>query len=512
MGITVGELVAVPHLRLSVVAGAGGLDREVTWAHSSDLPAPWEWVGHGELLMINGMSFPAEAEQQAGWIARLAEVGVSALAIGEQMFCPELTPALRAESDTLGFPVLSIGFPLPFVAISRAVAEATLLEQSQRLIRTARIYDVLRRTTEAGGSHSTVADALSVELRAAVTVCDRETGAAFHPDGPHPSAEVREAVRAAGAGRVALVAGSRSVALPSGDVVLLSDIPTHDEAVLAVLGSTDLAVDGILLQHSATVAALELSQTRLALEHRRRAGAEAVALLLDGKIDQRAGRRHLADARLNPGACVVAAFADGPEERLHELHLRLWRARVPHMVMIRGSVGHALLSSSAEAVDVLVDAVGVGGLVGVSGILRSVARAPEASREALWALGAARQEGAAVHRFGQPLQLSGATSIEEAQSLVTQILQPVIDYDAEHQSELFATLTTFLDHRRSWRATADAMHVHRQTVLYRIRQVEKLTGRQLADTESLALVWLALRAWERLTGVAHVSGPAPRDG
>lgn len=124
--------------------------------------------------------------------------------------------------------------------------------------------------------------------------------------------------------------------------------------------------------------------------------------------------------------------------------------------------------------------------------------------------GAARQAGAVVHRFGEPLQLSGATSIEEAQSLVEQILQPVIDYDAEHQSELFATLTTFLDQRRSWRATADAMHVHRQTVLYRIRQVEKLTGRQLADTESLALVWLALRAWERLTGVPHASTPVPR--
>lgn len=507
MGVTVEDLVALPHLRLTVLAGAGGLGREVTWAHTSDLPQPWEWVGHGELLMTNGMSFPERGSSQARWIRRLAAVGVSALAIGEQMYCPRVTDTLLAESDRLAFPVLSIGYPLPFVAISRAVAEATLLEQSQRLFRTARIYDVLRRTTQTEWGRSTVAQALSAELGASVTVCDRETGAAFHPDGPHPSPEVSQAVRTASAGRAALRAGSRSVPLDPDRLVLLADIPTQDRAILAVLTSAGLAIDGIVLQHAATVAALELSQTRLGLEHDRRTGAETIALLLEGKLDGRTGRRHLAAAQLDPHDCVVAAVG-GSEERLHELHLRLWRAHIPHMVMVRAQVAHAMLPTSSEALDVLLDAVGPEGAVGVSGPLRAVGRTPEAGREALWALGAARQSGAAVHRFGQVLQLSAITSIEEAQSLVEQLLQPIIDHDAEHQAQLLETLTAFLGHRRSWQATAEAMQVHRQTVLYRIKQVEKLTGRSLAETESVALMWLALRARERLAGASTTSGVA----
>ena len=42
MSITVRELLRLPHLRLTLAAGQAGLDREVSWVHCSDLPAPWE--------------------------------------------------------------------------------------------------------------------------------------------------------------------------------------------------------------------------------------------------------------------------------------------------------------------------------------------------------------------------------------------------------------------------------------------------------------------------------------
>ena len=42
------------------------------------------------------------------------------------------------------------------------------------------------------------------------------------------------------------------------------------------------------------------------------------------------------------------------------------------------------------------------------------------------------------------------------------------------------------------------MHIHRQTVMYRIRKVEALTSRDLADTNSLSELWLAVRAAEVL--------------
>ena len=45
MTMTVRGLLDRPRLQLTLVGGAAGLDREITWAHASDLPAPWDYLG-----------------------------------------------------------------------------------------------------------------------------------------------------------------------------------------------------------------------------------------------------------------------------------------------------------------------------------------------------------------------------------------------------------------------------------------------------------------------------------
>jgi DNA-binding PucR family transcriptional regulator len=41
--------------------------------------------------------------------------------------------------------------------------------------------------------------------------------------------------------------------------------------------------------------------------------------------------------------------------------------------------------------------------------------------------------------------------------------------------------------------TAEALHIHPNRLLYRVRRFEQISGRSLASTESLAEVWPALR-------------------
>lgn len=515
MGVSVCELVRMPHLGLDLHSGGAGLDREVTWTHTSDLPEPWRWLGRGELLMANGMSLPPAPREQVDWVRHLDAVGASGLALGRDMYCPPLTSELAAESDRLGLPVLWIRYPLPFVAVARAVAEATLLEQSHRLLRTTRIYDTLRRVRPTAGPDSAVAAALSHELGAAVHVCDRASGRAYHPGGPAPSAAVSDAVVAAQAGRAGLVVGGRSVPLPDGDEVLVVEVPTHDDAVLAVVRPRGAHLDGILLQHAATVAALELGQTRLALEHSARAGAELVTRLVEGRVEARSARRQLAAEGLDPAHTVVAALRHPQQQRLHDLHVRLWREGIAHVAALRSGVLLVLAHDTSELARVLVDAVDAvdggegegdeegaeGGHVGLGGPLVGAGRVADAGREATWSLGVAAQTGRALHRFGDARTAAVGLSVEQEQSLVDQVLGPVLRHDLEHGSELVHTLETFLEERRSWQATAVALHVHRQTVLYRIKQVEQLTGRALADTGDLARLWLALQARRRLAGL-----------
>ncbi|WP_405139393.1 helix-turn-helix domain-containing protein [Sphaerisporangium sp. NBC_01403] len=79
-------------------------------------------------------------------------------------------------------------------------------------------------------------------------------------------------------------------------------------------------------------------------------------------------------------------------------------------------------------------------------------------------------------------------------SFADRVLAPLFAYDRRHQSELVRTLGTFLDCAGSWNACAERMHVHVNTVRYRIRRVEELTGRDLSAMEDRVDLFLALRA------------------
>ena len=106
MSITVRELLQLPHLQVSLIVGEAGVDREVTWVHTSDLPNPWEWHGSGELLLTNGTGLGAEESAQVHFMERLAESGASGLAIGLGMAAPPLTQAGTRRADELALPLL----------------------------------------------------------------------------------------------------------------------------------------------------------------------------------------------------------------------------------------------------------------------------------------------------------------------------------------------------------------------------------------------------------------------
>ncbi|MDQ6525122.1 helix-turn-helix domain-containing protein [Nocardioides sp. LHD-245] len=72
-------------------------------------------------------------------------------------------------------------------------------------------------------------------------------------------------------------------------------------------------------------------------------------------------------------------------------------------------------------------------------------------------------------------------------------------------TELLLTLTTHLDHDLSVRATSEALHVHKNTVVYRLRRIEELTGLNLRTTRDLALLVLATEADRaaKAAGIVH---------
>ncbi|MGW0554203.1 PucR family transcriptional regulator [Streptomyces sp. NPDC002926] len=78
-------------------------------------------------------------------------------------------------------------------------------------------------------------------------------------------------------------------------------------------------------------------------------------------------------------------------------------------------------------------------------------------------------------------------------AFTARLLDPLRDYDQRHRAELIPTLEAFLDCDGSWTRCATRLHLHVNTLRYRVGRIEQLTGRDLSRLEDKLDFFLALR-------------------
>lgn len=78
-------------------------------------------------------------------------------------------------------------------------------------------------------------------------------------------------------------------------------------------------------------------------------------------------------------------------------------------------------------------------------------------------------------------------------AFTARLLDPLREYDRRHRAELVPTLEAFLDCDGSWTRCAARLHLHVNTLRYRVGRIEQLTGRDLSRLEDKLDFFLALR-------------------
>ncbi|MET8677876.1 PucR family transcriptional regulator ligand-binding domain-containing protein [Streptomyces sp. NPDC004647] len=78
-------------------------------------------------------------------------------------------------------------------------------------------------------------------------------------------------------------------------------------------------------------------------------------------------------------------------------------------------------------------------------------------------------------------------------AFTARLLDPLREYDRRHRAELVSTLESFLECDGSWTRCATRLHLHVNTLRYRVGRIEQLTGRDLSRLEDKLDFFLALR-------------------
>ncbi len=496
MGITVRDLLERPDLQTRLIAGEAGIDRSVTWAHVCELEDPTAWLSGGELVMTVGIGIPADPAGQVAYVERLVKAQLSGVMICEGMRAPRLSEEMLEAADRWGFPVMLTAFEVPFVAVSRVVADANREEEHARLWRTLQVYEVARLVVNADLSPVEFIARLERCVGARLLVLDPAMGQAVLPPKAGVPATLAPALSRA-LERYSSEQVPAIIQLPdAGPSTIALAVPARRRAFLVVSGrSRRAAHDIVVLRHVATVVALALEGRTADLERRRRLGAELFTHLADRRITpDLALDLLLEEQRFPPPPYAVAALA-ADTVPLCELQDRLDAHEIPQVALRREGDVYLLLPDTDRARKSLCEGIRSAS-VGFSERISTLSRVPEAMLEARWALHQAREAGRSFVRYGEPGLGAGGVplSVELARSLAERVLGAVVAYDASRDGRLLRSLRCFLEHNCSWSETARELGIHRQTLVYRLRKVEKLTGLRIDRTSDVVTLWLAVQA------------------
>lgn len=149
------------------------------------------------------------------------------------------------------------------------------------------------------------------------------------------------------------------------------------------------------------------------------------------------------------------------------------------------------------------------GRVGVSEPYAGLDQTPPAVRQARLACAAGTPGSTDLVRYEQrPVAVLLARLPDASGNLAHTILGPVLALPAYDRDVLLDTLRAWFAAKGSAPAAAARLHVHRNTVHYRLRRVEALTGRALSDPTASAELYLALES-ARILDITDAGDAAP---
>ncbi|WP_026696105.1 PucR family transcriptional regulator [Peribacillus kribbensis] len=134
--ITLREILKMPCLtRAQVIAGASGLDRQVSSVTVTDVPDFFQWLRGNEFILTTGFAFQGNAESLVQSIPFLKEANVSGLGIKFNRYLTQLPDSVGKLADELGVPIISIPYECSWTDIINPIMTEIINMQAAQLER-----------------------------------------------------------------------------------------------------------------------------------------------------------------------------------------------------------------------------------------------------------------------------------------------------------------------------------------------------------------------------------------
>ena len=530
----------------TVIGGASGLDRAVTWARMIHLDLPtYERIEQGELALA---ALPVQNDAPHSLLARLlqtlADRGISGLAVSGGV-----PPGAQVLADAIGTPLLSLPADPRLPEIEKSVIGLIVNRRAELEQRGVQIYRQLAQQTIENRGIEAIIETLSEIAQKPVAIeDDRGTLEFFQSDARWEISreELQAALRQSHDDNTWLEGQTltstsppvarRPLAAP-GWARLVAPIVVRGNPVgfLSIIGREDELdeLDRVATGRAAAVCALEIAKRQAITEAETRIRSDFLDDLFAGRFTSEGAilsRGQLLGFDPTKQYVVVifdldtsSAYLEWMSSHNEQYSTRLRGAFSRGLTeeLVRANPG-ALLRLNAESAIALYPAEPEDGLAVARRQIEEVRQrvatrlegmtvsaavgrlypraldAPRAYREAEQTLTIALRlfgpnRTTAFDDLGIYRLLFHLHGTPELMSFYEETLQKVVEHDDRHGSELIPTLKAFFANHGNLSRTAEALYLHRNTVSYRLQRVEEIIGLHLDDEDDRFRLQLALK-------------------
>lgn len=467
MAISLAALVGVHSLHLTKAGLA-----ETTWHHDinwvavTELEDPQRFLNGGELVLTTGMRLRSAFEQRR-FVRQVQRAGAVGIGFGIGLTHDAVPPALLAEANRWGLPIVEVPYETPFIAIGKLVADAQSADHFAKLERLIAGHQILARALLTGGGLAELLKHLGSMLRTDIALT-QFTAQLYNSTHGHPTADKWA-----------------SYPVPTG---------RRDACTLWVRHPFE---DSGIIGYAQNLISVELNNMVKQRQAQRALCGQVIEDVIQGSLETSEAQRRLAGVGVNSTRKNVVLLAVSAAH-----HKALVSTSVPQPLenAVAAAVGKDLVvvinddGAGAPALarslsDHLAEA-GIHATIGIGGAYTK----PNGLRWSYFEARDAARHGLPVN---EPERLSLTSLLLASEDvpladMAHESLDPLRAFDAAHGAELMTTLESYLNNNGSVAAVAEALTLHRNTVRYRLAQITELTGYDPSVTADRVQLWLAL--------------------
>ncbi len=546
-GITVREALSLDVVsRLQLVGGKGGLDRIIKLVNVIEVPDIGDWLIDGEFLLTTGYSFREYPELMETLIPRMSQAHSAALAIKTKRYLDEIPQEIISSANKYDLPLLEVPFDLSFSEIIAPILGVVFNKQNKILQKLEQAHKKLMDLALNGSPLEKLCKETGKLISNPVAIADREGFLIVNDDCPDKykfdlffsegSVEIRkEKLRF---GNIKEVKYSLEYASDTDKPLTIKAIRIPIIAdkyeygyMVAIINKPIYESDILTMERAATIAALEFTKRKAIYEIEKSYYSDFLEILLSSdfeNVEEVINRGRVFNIDLERPTAVVIINDNNLNEITeirHYVNINGTRSKEDllkainrflklsgvsnliagikgnNIVMITGTDQNNPSSSLKETVTALVKYINESagpnmqiniGVGRAYSDIRLICRSYNEAREALKISQLSDQSRVVFFDNLGFYKILSEKNRSDLELYVEELLKPVFDYDQNKKGDLIKTLETYYETNRNLKLTSTKLFTHYNTVLYRIKKIEDLTGISLGNPENALNLEIAI--------------------